>query len=201
MRILHVSDLHAKLPADVDQRRIVTALIADVASLDNQRPFDLIVFSGDLADDGSEEGLSIGREMLLDPLARTLRDCPIVLVPGNHDVDRRLISEILELGLQQKIRDPQSATETVGSPEFTDATRRLSAWRAFHTAFYDGTPGIKSVDPLAFVHRVDVDGVKVGIAALDTAWRSASDADRGRLVVTEPQWTVLLLSWPHATSS
>jgi 3',5'-cyclic AMP phosphodiesterase CpdA len=187
MRVLHVSDLHAKVPTDPDQQQIVSAFLSDVAELEAARRFDFVVFSGDLADDGTSASFRAGREMLLDPLARALPGRPIVLVPGNHDVDRNEISDILELGLQQKIADRKSAAETVRAPEFIDATRRLSEWDRLHSAWYDGVSGVSAIDPLAFVHGFDVDDTRVGIAALNTAWRSAGDSDRGRLVVTEAQ--------------
>lgn len=82
-RLLHLSDTHLHAPGaqtlhpEIDPR----ARLQDVT--DRARaygPFDAVVVTGDVCDDGSEVGARAVREML-DGLA------PVVLaVPGNHDL-------------------------------------------------------------------------------------------------------------------
>jgi 3',5'-cyclic AMP phosphodiesterase CpdA len=57
MRVLHISDLHASSTVDADQEEIVAAALSDIRSRDREVSIDLVVFSGDLAFDGSAESL------------------------------------------------------------------------------------------------------------------------------------------------
>ena len=186
VRILHISDLHAKVVPEgdhegaeqerlvalllqqiADQERIVAALLRDVAEQDQATAFDLVIFSGDLAHDGSKRGLERGRELLLDPLRAVLPDRHIVLVSGNHDVDRAAISDVFELGLRQKLVTWEGASEVVRSPsDFAQAIRRLSNWNDFHGEWYVDTAEVSAADPLAFLHRIEIGGASVGVAAV-----------------------------------
>lgn len=81
-RLLHLSDTHLLGPGseskhpEIDSRaRLATVLDAANAA----GPFDAVVLTGDIADDGSREAVLCARE-LLRPVA------PMVMaVPGNHD--------------------------------------------------------------------------------------------------------------------
>jgi 3',5'-cyclic AMP phosphodiesterase CpdA len=183
VRILHLSDLHAPVEADLDQVRIVEACLADIARQDAEARIDLVVFSGDLAFDGSAEGLAAGRSLLLDPLHEALPGRRVILVPGNHDVDLSRIDELLELGLQGKLKSREAANEVIANDRtLAEARKRLYDWDAFHAEFYRGDPP-ERLSALSYVHRVEIDGVSVAVAALDTAWRaSGGPEDEGRLV-------------------
>jgi hypothetical protein len=83
-----------------DQREIIDKLLADIDVQRRERPFDLVAFSGDLAFSGTAEEYELATELLLDPVA-ALTQVPrsrIFLIPGNHDVDRRLIDVDAEVG-------------------------------------------------------------------------------------------------------
>jgi Icc protein len=82
MLIAQLTDLHIKPPGRVAYGLVDTAamLRAAVASLLAQRPRpDLVLLTGDLTDAGRPEEYALLRE-LLAPI-----DCPIYVVPGNHD--------------------------------------------------------------------------------------------------------------------
>lgn len=81
-RLLHISDTHllgpdseSEYPEIDPHTRLVTVLAAAFLA----GPFDAVVLTGDIADDGSREAVLQARELVL-PVA------PIaVAVPGNHD--------------------------------------------------------------------------------------------------------------------
>lgn len=81
-RLLHISDTHllgpdseSEYPAVDPRGRLITVLAAaGVAG-----PFDAVVLTGDIADDGSREAVLCARE-LLRPMAPV-----VVAVSGNHD--------------------------------------------------------------------------------------------------------------------
>lgn len=96
-RLLHLSDTHLHAPGartmhpEIDSR----ARLEEV--LDRARPygpFDAVVVTGDVCDDGSEEGARAVRE-LVEGLA------PVVLaVPGNHDLSEPVRRAFGEPGAQ-----------------------------------------------------------------------------------------------------
>ncbi|AKF51446.1 phosphodiesterase [Pseudomonas syringae] len=82
MLIAHISDTHVRprgqLYQDVvDSNAMLAAAVDTINALDP--PPDLIVFSGDLVDEGRPEEYAMARE-LLQPLRQKL-----LMIPGNHD--------------------------------------------------------------------------------------------------------------------
>lgn len=82
-RLLHLSDTHLHAPGvqtlhpEIDSRARLKQVVDRVRA---HGPFDAVVVTGDVCDDGSEVGARTVRD-LLDGLA------PVVLaVPGNHDL-------------------------------------------------------------------------------------------------------------------
>ncbi len=160
-------------------------MLRDAESFAAEQPFDLVVFSGDLADKGKSEELDLARALLLDPLVKRLglEKEQIVLAPGNHDVDRDRISKMFELGLASNLQDLAAVEALVDSAdELGGAVARLDPWRSFVEASGFVAVG-DSEGPLVTMRRIDIDGKSVGIAVLNSAWRCASKNDKGRLLV------------------
>jgi 3',5'-cyclic AMP phosphodiesterase CpdA len=87
--LVQLSDLHVGGNEDgKDPTPRIEAVIDAVRSLPN-RP-DAVLVSGDLTDDGAEEGYRVAREML----ARL--EVPLHVLPGNHD-DRARLREAFDL--------------------------------------------------------------------------------------------------------
>src|SRR5437899_865243 len=98
---------------------------------------DLLVFSGDLAYHGTAEELRMGLHRLITPTMNTLGLGPdrVVIIPGNHDVNRKLISPIVEAGLASSLDSRDAVAHTQHSQADRDlALTRLQEW----TAFADG---------------------------------------------------------------
>ncbi len=82
MLIAHISDTHVRPRGQlyqgvVDSNAMLAAAVDTINALDP--PPDLIVFSGDLVDEGRPEEYAMARE-LLQPLRQKL-----LMIPGNHD--------------------------------------------------------------------------------------------------------------------
>jgi 3',5'-cyclic AMP phosphodiesterase CpdA len=86
MIIAQISDMHIKLPSDlggdlpfanIDTGALLRDCVDHIRAL-NPRP-DIVIATGDLTDKGSAEEYAYLRE-LLTPL-----ECPVFLIPGNHD--------------------------------------------------------------------------------------------------------------------
>jgi predicted MPP superfamily phosphohydrolase len=191
-RILHISDLHACISAPAaatDREAILDALIEDVRALHRERPVDAVVMSGDLAFSGAPEQFDLARTGLLEPLeeALALDRTRIVIVPGNHDVDRAAIDLDREIGLQSRLDSREAAMELFGdASRLARATERMSAWHDFRDDFYSAAP-LAVIPPLGHLHAFDTEDAHVRVAALDSAWRSSGDHDRGRLILGELQ--------------
>jgi predicted MPP superfamily phosphohydrolase len=190
MRLLHISDLHASTLNERDQRSIVDAMLLDVQKLSKEMPFDAVIFSGDLAFSGKSDDYELASEILLEPLAQTLslERSRIVLIPGNHDVDFDAIEEYFDRGLSDALTDREAVNKLLSAPsDLEKATARLMGWRTFCDKYYADVANVQPAGPLAFVHTIETNEGMLGIAALNSAWRSSEGNDKGRLLVGETQ--------------
>ena len=82
---------------------------------------DFVVFSGDTAFYGRPEEFAAARQNLFDPVLDVLGLLPerLFMVPGNHDLNRNTIYEMLPPGLQKPL-DSDAAVQTW----LTDAKKR-----------------------------------------------------------------------------
>jgi ppGpp synthetase/RelA/SpoT-type nucleotidyltranferase/predicted phosphodiesterase len=86
LNILHISDVHFGVTdIEGEQPRITEALIEAVHA--HAKPPDLCIFSGDLANFGRASEFETG-EQWLRRLVRDEWKSDLIVVPGNHDVDR-----------------------------------------------------------------------------------------------------------------
>ncbi len=90
IRILHISDFHARAKDEIYLEQRVTALFNYLAQM--EQTIDIIMFTGDLAYYGTKEDYALADRLLIQPLKRRIRNghksVPIIMVPGNHDGDR-----------------------------------------------------------------------------------------------------------------
>lgn len=189
IRVLHLSDLHARAEWEKDQREIADAMITDAERLAGTSPFNLAVVSGDLAFSGQADEYQIAREVLLDPLKTRLGLGPdrVILAPGNHDVDRTKIQKINELGLLQYLQDRERVNSLLDDrDQLAAACERLAGWQAFRDDFY-ASSAPQNCGALAFTWNLEIADVRVGIAALNSAWRCSGDEDRHRLLLGDRQ--------------
>lgn len=195
LRVLHVSDLHAATNDADDQDEIVKGLLRDVAGTHRESPIDLIVMSGDVAFSGQMEEFVLGDSLLLQPLLELtgLTQERLILVPGNHDIDRDLIDDLDEVGMQGILSGLAEVDAFVGDDKkLTRAEARLGTWHEFYK---NRLAGVDEIDlaGLGRARRLEINGHSVGVAALDSAWRSqGGDADKGRLLVSRRQGTAAL---------
>jgi predicted phosphodiesterase len=185
IRILHTSDLHASLESREGRELIVEAMFVDAEVQAKERPVDLAVFSGDLADEGQPEELDLGRELLLDQITERLDVAPerIVIVPGNHDVNRAEIRGRFERALAEGLTSRAEVEELLADErDLADALQRLTQWQGFRASSPTGGPA-DAEQPLAAARRLELGGAHVGIVTLNSAWRSSGSGDKGILLV------------------
>lgn len=98
--LVHLSDFHFKAGTPEGHALVLDELIRDIASqLEKLTDYTCyLVFSGDLVQAGDDE---VAYQELFISLDERLRDIGIckerrIIVPGNHDVSRKRISEVFE---------------------------------------------------------------------------------------------------------
>ncbi|EFK09170.1 conserved hypothetical protein, partial [delta proteobacterium NaphS2] len=136
-KVLLLSDSHIGNPkAALDSLSVFDPLFTDIKSnfLEDKCPPSLIVFSGDLAYSGEKEQYELAEEFL-----KHIYECfdteygkiPILIVPGNHDVDRSVIDEA-----QKEYRTSLKASKVDDMMQACDVTwnhmiERQKNWRNF----------------------------------------------------------------------
>jgi predicted MPP superfamily phosphohydrolase len=187
LRIAHLSDLHAVAGPEKDsfgQERVVKALLKSLDELSGSTPPDLIVFSGDLSTNGTESALAQGRRLLLEPLADRFGGVPILLAPGNHDVDRSRVDTALHAGLKQVLTSREAVQERLAAETHArEARRGLTAW---DTLTEEWDPGLNAIHlgPHCSAYRLECKGLSLAIGCFDTAWRAiGGPEDQGHLIL------------------
>jgi 3',5'-cyclic-AMP phosphodiesterase len=117
MRMLHLSDTHIRRtdgpnPVGVDPRASLGQMLDGCREV---RHLDVIVVTGDVADDGSREAYEHIRDVIGD-FARE-RHIPVMFAIGNHD-ERRAFAEVLGNGhFDAAGGEPDQASALTGSDE------------------------------------------------------------------------------------
>lgn len=180
IRWLHLSDIHECNREGHFRKRMYAEIIKEAG---RQKPPDLVFLTGDMAFAGTEKEYLSLEEAFITPLKKILPPtCPVFTIPGNHDVDRergskpRLwIDDADEANAFQSI-EAKGATKRkdILLPRFTAYAafdQRVSAW---------GTNWLES-EAGAIWWCKDIDGVKVAVVGVNTAWLCQDEHDWGKL--------------------
>ncbi|MBK9369728.1 MAG: metallophosphoesterase [Deltaproteobacteria bacterium] len=194
MRVLHLSDLHFSAKTVWDSGTVLERLAKDVAKLRAEvGELHLVVVTGDIANQGTAEEYVVAAKWLTGALATAagVTASAIRVVPGNHDVHRGSISRTAKALTNDLLGDPnpqQAIAEVLGSEtERAPLLARQAAYLTFAQTFH---PGLTV--PWWSEQLPDLAGLTVHLAGLNSAWLSASDADRGNLVLSLWQCNQLL---------
>ncbi|MBD5148135.1 MAG: hypothetical protein HDT19_05065, partial [Oscillibacter sp.] len=191
LNILHISDMHIQKKDENEIREIVGKLIADIKNVQKEKDIaiDLICFTGDLIQRGDmaekgENQWQLADDILITPLMNTLalpRD-KFGLIPGNHEVDTSEILFAVEKGL--KIKNLQDINNIVDNFD-QSYNKRLSY---FYSIVKKRLPNTRFGD-LGYSYKKQINGLNVGIACVDSAWRSSGKGavERGTLYVSIKQ--------------
>jgi predicted MPP superfamily phosphohydrolase len=192
---IHLSDWHQR-GHDFDRTVIRDALIRDIRSrstiASKLADIHLVVFSGDAAHSGLSTEYERARTEFFEPVMATLR-LPadrLFLVPGNHDLNRTIVQEMLPLDLQHPLSGQRRIQHWL-----VDEKRRERAFEPFkdYGTFASAYTGQESPEYSSF-RQLEIAGETIGILGLNSAWMSGRNKDAsgeiddyGRLVIGEPQ--------------
>ncbi len=186
--IFHATDLHMR-EASVEHIKRRVAALSKYISAEDLNP-DLIVFSGDAAFAGTADEYALAETHFFKPVRSALRvpEKHVILVPGNHDVDRTQIS-VPELDALRKLSNTQEAGK-----ELEKAASGWKRTKSYQSFVEEKRPGANSsvtvtsfFGGLAHATLLEIRGIKIGIAGFNSAWLCANDSDKGNLFLTETQ--------------
>ncbi len=184
LRFLHLSDFHLK-PNRIqryDQDKVLRGLIEFLESERKRFPLDAIFITGDLAFSGSSAEYALVVEFLQKLLEVTgVAAERMFVVPGNHDVDRRVGKWLL-----RTLPDTPTADAFFLEPDARDAhARKFDAYR-------------KSLAPLLgelrklglgvgkdAVEMIDWHDARIAVASFNSSWFAHDDGDMGKLWLGE----------------
>jgi predicted MPP superfamily phosphohydrolase len=155
---------------------------------------DLIVFSGDLVQrgsDGPDAFKSVSTE-LIEPLLNQLNltQDQFFCCPGNHDVDRTKVFNEVENGIPTEVIDSASLDRyyqsCVNDPvRLGNLQRKLESFEQFQKAY--ASQHVVESNFFYSTSIVPIRGTKVGITSFNSAWRSSHlGSDKGRLILGLP---------------
>lgn len=177
--VLHLSDVHFGMRDDSGhQERNSNAVLLVAESLRGN--VDCIVFTGDLAQRGIFSEFQQGQEWLTE-LSRIL-NCPCLIVPGNHDVDR-LIAD------KKQLRAARHGEQEFGNwvPEIQKSHPHILQFLNWFSSSKEDNPHFLNTwksNPLVDKVSVTLNGYRCIFACLNTALLSCDDDDEKSLCVS-----------------
>lgn len=178
--LLHISDLHCRDKEINELRLRREALLKDLRKL--QVKPDLVVVSGDVAFSGRTEEYEIVIREFFEPLLSDLKLKPssLLICPGNHDIDRSVIDDVVRDGISTRLVDTESAQTLLGHPAW------ILPQEEPYLNFLGALGGEKPVVPY-FTSRLVIDRSQIGLAVLDSAWLCTGDETEHRIFLTRRQ--------------
>lgn len=178
---LHLSDLHLRSRSGPETRLALDTLIEDLRRQMEREQLapDAVFVTGDIAWSGQSHEYDLAKRFfadLLDTLG--LRPTRLFLVPGNHDVDWSQISS----GAKALGQTLQSREQVLEALEDTTDRELLLSRLASYRRHVEGLGVARDLDgePLGYAHSFNLNGWRVAVLGLDSAWLSGPGDDRAQ---------------------
>ena len=195
--ILHISDVHINASSILEIDSLVKKLIIDIEKVkdENNLQINLICFAGDLIEKGEdalkdEMQIRLAEEHFIQPLLKALglTKNEFILVPGNHEVDKRKIAKRTEAGLAA-ISSLQEVNEAIDDMQ----NEYKSRLEYFYEYMYENYILDAEKWNLGYSMIKNINGINIGIVGVDSAWRSTGVGweERGKMLVGEQQVRML----------
>lgn len=189
MRILHLTDFHFRSTEQTkfDQDQLIEKLSE---SLRHFKGVDLVFFSGDIVNTGNSiADFAKAKEMLLDKIVEVtgVYAQNIFICEGNHDVHRSQEMSAINMMLAgfKTVHELDSFVKNVSDREYLESLENHKNYYHFAREFYaiHSSDHGDDVNELYSVHKRDLDGKRIGIVTINSAWRSRdSNTDKTNLL-------------------
>lgn len=178
---LHLSDVH-ECDRDSYHRNAMYGQIVE-AVRNRTPPPDLVFLTGDLAFAGTEAEYTLLKQGFFDAFKEALpADCPIFMVPGNHDVDRDSVVPPRFWMADEKQAKLFQEVGRAGARKRQDTLLpRFAGYRAFDRNAASWGEDWLASERGSVCHQVEVGARKLAIVGINTAWLCQDDADWGQL--------------------
>lgn len=198
MRIIHFSDTHFQPGKDIlKSQRLADRFIESLEIIHQQKPIDLIIFSGDMIDKGGKGFSSMSdafmnfKNLIIDKLLKKLNlgHDRFVFVCGNHDVVRDKDSQYMEKGLVTGLNNITSLDDFIRDPKSIDNVKRIEDFNSFRHKFYAELPDIEYHETTYQSNlTLIIEGKRVCVSMLNSSWRCwDSNTDKGRILYGQAQ--------------
>jgi predicted MPP superfamily phosphohydrolase len=185
MKILHLTDFHfdGTKKYKENEQRLIDSLLDSLSKFKNG--IDIVLFTGDLVWKGDKlDDFFKIKEIFLDKICETLNIEPtsIFICPGNHDVYRGQELDVLTKSILETSSndDLDNLVTKNGGKTLRASLDNLENYYEFQNDFYkEHIKKFKDVevDNLYSNHIRIIDGKKVGITTINSAWR-ANDSEK-----------------------
>jgi tetratricopeptide (TPR) repeat protein len=202
---LHISDTHfGKSDAhEYDENIVIESLLEDIderIKKDGLKP-DFIAVTGDLAFSGKPSQYELVCTFFEKLLSVT--DLPrerLFIVPGNHDVDRNLISPGA-YSIGKDLISRQDTNKILASPNDRQYLfARFKGYANFVNEYFKGHV-VFDDDHYFYTSPLDIGGHRLAILGLNSSWLAASDEDETlKLVIGERQTRAALNAAKEASA-
>ena len=186
---LHLSDLH--LGRDIYNESVVLEkLLSDIKTQieSNNIKLNFVFITGDLTFSGQKKEFNYVQEFINKLIVVTkLSKDNIILIPGNHDVNRNNILSIAR-NSKKLLNNRDSISEIIGNEAEREIyTQGLKNYHEFiEENFSWAKTNKKSV--LSYTLNKNINGCPVSILALNTAWLAYGDEnEKGKIILGERQ--------------
>lgn len=189
---LHLSDFHFRATEQHtwNENVVLRALLEDIQACitaEQLKP-NFILVSGDLAFGGATAEYALAHDFLerLRSVAKLPKD-RLFIIPGNHDIDRNLISRGAQ-AICDSLTDRDSANAVLATPADRQLVfARFDGYAAFINDYFSGHLSFDD-EHYSYVHLLDLAGQCIAIMGLNSAWVCASDQDKAKgLLIGERQ--------------
>jgi len=178
---LHVSDFHLSNGAPYDQVVILRALVESVRRFREEGHVpDLIFATGDIAQNGKANEYDAATKFFDDLLeAAALNRDRLFIIPGNHDVDRKMGKwshrHLDNAEEADEYFDPESTF-----PQLRDKFQAFSSWYNDYFKTIRLFPTNTTCSP---VERVTINGLRLAVLPLNSALFCIDDHDHAKLFI------------------
>lgn len=200
MRIIHFSDFHLRPDHSKRAEGILKNFLTALSEINNERKIDLVIFTGDMIDKAGKDfdaprittALTSFEKLVIKPLIEKI-GIPanrFIFTMGNHEVDREKTDEDSDNKLTETFKSDADIDRYIQNEGYIEP--RIEEYNNYRDKYWRRNQGDAELEltPYQYRIKISIDGVKVGLNCLNTAWRCYnSDTDEHKIVLGKSQIT------------